>query len=150
MHVKVIKVFLTSFLLFLSITQEAVAIDATGWDYVNPQGSDNSFQNALKIGEDGGVLSLLIAGEKEEITISSSKGLLCQGICDVLVFLDNGPPEVYSGYYNNGITLKYNKELFKRIIMAKLVQVTVTLSGGKSKTFSFKTDNNPLVLSANN
>lgn len=122
-------------------------LNVNGWSYVYDMADGKfNYQNALKIGDDGGVLSLLLSKGKEEIMISSEKGILCEQVCKILLFVDNDGPEEFSGYYRDGIIIKPANDIFNRIMKANHVEATVTLAGGKSTTFTFDTSKNPLVL----
>ncbi|HBC7422540.1 TPA: hypothetical protein KEY88_005315 [Serratia marcescens] len=91
-------------------------------------------------------MSLVLADHKKEVQISSSAGVLCEGFCTVLIFVDSGAPEAFKAYYENAIVLQSADDLFDRIVNAKSIEATITLAGGRSKTFSFDTSSNPLIL----
>lgn len=137
-----------SVVLMLLVSINASATDthkgANGWKYIVDE--PTNYQNALKVGKDGGILSLVLADHKKEVQISSSAGVLCEGFCTVLLFVDYGPPEPFKAYYENVIVLQSADDLFDRILKSKFIEATVILAGGRSKTFSFDTTNNPLVL----
>lgn len=117
----------------------------SGWEYIVDE--PTNYQNVLKTSKDGGgVLSLILAEHKKEVQISTSFGVLCEGFCSVLLFVDYGKPEVFKAYYEDAIVLQSADDLFDRIMKSKSIEATVTLAGGRSKTFTFDTSDNPLVL----
>ncbi|KAB1578768.1 hypothetical protein [Serratia marcescens] len=137
-----------SVVLMLLVSINASATDThkgdNDWEYIVDE--PTNYQNALKIGKNGGLLSLVLADHKKEVQISSSAGVLCEGFCTVLLFVDSGPPEAFKAYYENAIVLQSADDLFDRIVNSKTIEATVTLAGGRSTTFLFDTSNNPLVL----
>jgi hypothetical protein len=140
------KKILTVLVLLVSINASATNSrdGVSGWEYVVD--APTNYQNALITGKGGGVLSLVLAGHKKEVQISSPAGVSCEGFCSVLLFVDGGGPEVFKAYYQDAIVLQSADDIFDRIVKSKSLEVTVTLTGGRSKTFTFDTSDNPLVL----